>query len=149
MKLRHIVVGLALTGLSSVAAADLEPWVDYEVSEGVSMVTTVKVDANMVDKYLEGLSKSWVVGNERAKELGQIEDYSIWVSDLPNSGYFNVLLVIRFASAADMQPNKADYEEFQAGWTDENEELSDEQVQMYPNIRKINGQYLLRKVTLK
>lgn len=149
MKLRRIVVGLALTGLSSVAAADLEPWVDYEVSEGVSMVTTVKVDANMVDKYLEGLSKSWVVSNERAKELGQIEDYSIWVSDLPNSGYFNVLLVIRLASAADMQPNKADYDEFQAGWTDENEELSEEQVQMYPSIRKINGQYLLRKVTLK
>jgi len=145
MKLRHIVAGLALTGLASVASADLEPWVDYDISEGLSNVTTVKVDSNMIDAYLEGLSKSWVVGNERAKELGQIEDYAIYVSELPNSGQFNVVLVINYANSADLQPNKEDYDEFMEGWSDDDEQLSDEQVQMYPNIRKITGEYLMRE----
>ena len=149
MKLRHIVAGLALTGLASVASADLEPFVDYDISEGVSSVTTVKVDSNMIDKYLEGLSKSWVIGNERAKELGQIEDYAIYVSDLPNSGYFNVVLVINYASAADLQPNKEDYEEFMSGWSEEDQDQNEEQVQMYPSIRKINGEYLMREITIK
>ena len=149
MKLRHIVAGLALTGLSSIAAAGLEPLVDYDITEGLSWVTTVKVDSNMIDKYLEGLSKSWVVGNERAKELGQIEDYSIFVSELANSGHFNVVLVIEYSGAADLQPNKDDYDAFMEGWSDEDEEMSDEQVQMYPNIRKITGEYLMREITLK
>jgi hypothetical protein len=32
---------------------------------------------------------------------------------------------------------------------DSDKETSDEQVQMYPNIRKITGEYLLREITLK
>ena len=149
MKLRHIMAGLALAGFSGIAIADLEPWVDYDISEGVSNVTTVKVDSNMIDAYLEGLSKSWVVGNERAKELGQIESYSIFVSELPNSGHFNVVLVTNYASSADLQPNKEDYDAFMEGWSDDNEALSDEQVEMYPSIRKITGEYLMREITLK
>ena len=149
MKLRHLVTGIALTALSSVAIADLEPWEDYDISEGVSNVTTVKVDSNMIDAYLEGLSKSWVPGNERAKELGQIEDWAIYVSELPNSGEFNVVLVTNFASSADLQPNKEDYEEFMAGFTEEDDAVSDEQVEMYPSIRTITGEYLMREITLK
>ena len=149
MKIRHIVAGCALTALSSMAMADLEPYKDYDISTSVSNVTTVKVDSNMIDKYLEGLSKSWVVGNERAKELGQIEDYAIYVSQLPNSGHFNVILVITMADAADMQPSEEDYDAFMEGWSDDNEAVSDEQVQMYPSIRKITGEYLVREITLK
>ena len=35
------------------------------------------------------------------------------------------------------------------GWSDEDESTSEEQVQMYPNIRKITGEYLMREITLK
>ena len=42
----------------------------------------------MIDKYLEGLSKTWVTGNKVAMELGQIEGYSIYVSELPDSGEY-------------------------------------------------------------
>ena len=63
MKVRQLLAGLVLLSFASFAAADLEPWTDYELSEGVTNVTTVKVDSNMIDKYLEGLSKSWAPAN--------------------------------------------------------------------------------------
>jgi hypothetical protein len=46
--------------------ADLDPFYDYDVGEGVINVTTVKVDANIIDKYLEGLSKTWAPANDTA-----------------------------------------------------------------------------------
>ena len=55
------------------ALADLEAWTDYDIGESISNVTTVKVDSNMIDKYLEGLSKTWAPANEVAIRLGQIE----------------------------------------------------------------------------
>ena len=112
MKLRQLIAGVLLASIANIAAADLDPWTDYDIGEGVSNVTTVKVDSNMIDKYLEGLSKTWVTGNEAALELGQIESYSIFVSDLPNSGSFNVVLVTRFKDAGALQPLKANYDAF-------------------------------------
>ena len=150
---RHSTIGLvlvlALAGFASVASADLEPWTDYEISESVSNVTTVKVDSNMIDKYLEGLSKTWVPANETAKELGQIQDYGIYVSQLPNGGEFNVVLVVEMANASDMQPNKADYDAFMKAWGEENEKINEEIVPTYPDIRTITGEYLLREITIK
>ena len=149
MKISQLLVGLALASLATVASADLEPWTDYEVSPGVSNVTTIKVDSNMIDKYLEGLKNTWVPANEVAKELGQIKDYGIYVSQLPNGGDFNVLLVVRFESSADMQPDKAEYDAFMKAWGKENQEKSDKIVVTYPDIRTITGEYLLREVTMK
>ena len=149
MTLSKLLTVVALTGFASVASADLEPWTDYDISESVMNVTTVKVDSNMIDKYLEGLSKTWVPANETAKELGQIEDYGIFVSELPNGGEFNVVLVITMANAAEMQPNKEDYEAFMKAWGEENEKINEQIVPTYPNIRTITGEYLMRKITMK
>jgi hypothetical protein len=149
MKLRQVFVGLALTGIASVASADLEPWTDYDISPLVSNVTTVKVDSNMIDKYLEGLKSTWAPANDVAVELGQIESYGIYVSQLPNGGDFNVILVVRMKDAADMQPDQADYEAFMKKWGEENQELSDKIVLTYPDIRTITGEYLMREITFK
>ena len=149
MRLRQILTVIILTGLGSAAWADLEPWTDYELSEGVTNVTTVKVDANMIDKYLEGLSKTWAPANEVAKELGQIEGYWIHVSQLPSSGDFNVVLGIDFKDSAALQPNKAQYEAFMKKWGEANQARSDELVQTYPEIREIVGEYNMRVVTFK
>lgn len=149
MRISQLLAGVVLAGLATVASADLEPWTDYEVSPGVSNVTTIKVDSNMIDKYLEGLKNTWVPANEVAKELGQIKDYGIYVSELPNGGEFNVLLVVRFESAADLQPDKAQYEAFMKAWGKENQEKSDKIVLTYPEIRTITGEYLFREVTMK
>ena len=149
MKLRHVLVGFVLTGFASIASADLDAWTDYDIGSGVSNVTTVKVDSNMIDKYLEGLKATWAPANDVAVELGQIESYSIFVSDLANSGDFNVILVVRLKDAADMQPNQEDYDAFMQQWGEENEALTDEVVLTYPDIRTITGEYLMREITFK
>ncbi len=149
MKLRHLLVGLVFTGLASVANADLDAWTDYDISSGLSNVTTVKVDSNMINKYLEGLKATWAPANDVAVELGQIEGYNIYVSQLANSGDFNVILVVRMKDAADMQPNQADYEAFMKKWGEENQKKSDEIVVTYPDIRTITGEYLMREITFK
>jgi hypothetical protein len=149
MKLRHVLVGFALSGFASIASADLDAWTDYDISSGVSNVTTVKVDSNMIDKYLEGLKATWAPANDVAVELGQIEGYSIFVSELANSGDFNVILVTRMKDAADMQPNQADYDAFMKKWGEENQKLSDKIVVTYPDIRTITGEYLMREITFK
>ena len=125
MRISQLFAGLVLVCFAGIASADLEPWTDYEVSEGVSNVTTIKVDSNMIDKYLEGLRDTWVPANKVAMELGQIKDYGIYVSELPNGGEFNVVLIVQYASSADMQPDKAEYEAFMKAWGKENQEKSD------------------------
>lgn len=149
MKFKQLIAGVVFTCLASTAMADFEPWTDYELSEGVTNVTTVKVDSNMIDKYLEGLSQSWAPANEVAKELGHIEGYWIHVSQLPNGGDFNVVLGVDFKDAAAMQPSKSKYDDFMKKWGEANQARSDEMVQMYPGIRKIVGEYNMRAVTFK
>ena len=149
MKLRHVLAGIVLTGCASIANADLDAWTDYDISSGVSNVTTVKVDSNMIDKYLEGLKATWAPANDVAVELGQIEGYNIYVSQLANSGDFNVILVVRMKDAADMQPNQEDYEAFMTKWGEAAREQSDKIVLTYPDIRTITGEYLMREITFK
>ena len=88
-----MIAVLSCLFISGIAMADLDPWKDYEVSDAVWSVTTVKVDSNMGNAYLEGLRETWVPGNKISKELGQIEDWWIYRSDLESSGDFNLLLV--------------------------------------------------------
>ena len=149
MKLRQLLVATLLTGISAVAVADLDAWTDYDIGTQVSNVTTVQVDSNMIDKYLEGLRATWAPANDVAIGLGQIESYAIYVSELPNSGDFNVVLVTRMKSAADMQPSKARYDAFMKKWGEENQKKSDQIVMTYPEIRTITGEYLLREITFK
>ena len=149
MYIRTLLAILAIAFASS-AAADLTPWEDYEVSDAVWSVSTIKVHPNMDDAYLEGIKKTWVASNEVAKKLGQIEDYAIYRSDLPQSGDFNLLLVVKFAKTADLAPNKARYETFMKEWGEaQAQETSDYAQQNYPAMREITGQYYLRKIEIK
>lgn len=149
MKLRHVLVGFALTGFASIASADLEAWTDYDIGEGVSNVTTVKVDSNRIDTYLEGLSKTWAPANDVAIKLGQIESYSVFVSELPNGGDFNVVLVTNMKDSSALQPTKDRYDAFMKAWGEENQAVNDEIVPTYPDIRTIVGEYLVREITFK
>jgi hypothetical protein len=66
MKIKSLIAGLACLVSAGVALADLDPWKDYEASEAVWSVTTVKVKSNMSDAYLEGLRETWIPGNKIA-----------------------------------------------------------------------------------
>lgn len=150
MILRAIGLATASLFLSGIALADLEQWKDYDVSDTVLSISTIRVNANMDDAYLEGLRETWVKSNELAKKLGQITDYRIYRSDLPQSGDFNLVLIVEFANTADLAPNEAKYDAFVKQWTkerlDENQEMAQRD---YPAMREITGQYLMREITLK
>lgn len=148
--LRKFIVTMSGLFLAGTALADLEPWEDYEVSESVSVVTTIRVASNMMDAYLEGIRNTWVPGVEISKELGQIEDYAVFVSDLPESGDFNLVLVVRLATTADLAPNKERYEAFMREFGEQRSEETTEYAQRnYPAMRKITGEYRLRELTFK
>ena len=150
MSIKSILASVALLTISATALADLEPFKDYETSEAVWTVTTVRVNANMDDAYLEGLKNTWVAGNKVAMELGQMEEWHIYRSDLPQSGDFNLLLVVKFASTADLEPNKERYEAFIKKIGEQRNKESTEYAQKnYPAMRELTGQYQMREITLK
>ncbi len=150
MRTSTLIAGLACLVASGVAFADLDPWKDYEASEAVWSVTTVKVKSNMSDAYLEGLRETWIPGNKISQELGQIESWTIYRSDLEDSGDFNLVLVVKFPNTAALGPNKARYDAFMAKYTQEQADRSTEYAQKnYPAMREITGEYLLREITIK
>jgi hypothetical protein len=130
------------------AFAQLEPYRDYTVSDSVASVTTVRVAANMIDNYLEGIRATWVASSEAARQLGHLQNYHVYVSDLPASGDFNVMLVVNFANTSDLAPNRARYEAFMERWGRQNEAATRRTTTtVYPNMREITGEYLMREVT--
>lgn len=154
MSIKKLTVGVlgsvTLAGLAMTAWADLTPWTDYEVSDAVWNVTTIRVHPNMDDAYLEGLKQTWIASNEVAKKLGQIEDYTILRSDLAQSGDFNLLLMVKVASTADLAPSKERYDAFMKEWGEARGKESTEFAQKnYPAMRDITGQYIMREVTVK
>ena len=119
------------------------------IIHAIMTVTTVKVDPNMGDVYLAGLQNSWVKAVKIQKELGYIKDWKIYGSDLPNSGDFNMLLVVTFNNSADLEPNKKKYDAFMKKWTEADEKMSNEIAAKYPEVRKLTGEYQLREIMLK
>ena len=132
------------------AAAQLQVWEDYDVSDAVWSVTMVKLDPGTQDIYLEGLKSTWVAANEVAKSLGHIEDYSIYANQAVAGGAFDLMLVIKMPSTASMAPSRERYDEFMEAWGKENQDASSEKVlELYNQIREIQGEYFLREITVK
>jgi hypothetical protein len=151
--MKHVkiaLVSLALLLTAGMARADLEPYKDYAVSDAVWHVTTIRVNSNMGDAYLEGLRKTWVTSSQLAKDLGQMEDFKIYRSDLPEAGDFNLMLVVKFKNDGDLAPNKARYDAFMAKWgADRDKETTAMAQKDYPGMRTITGEYRMREITLK
>jgi len=136
--------------VSAPAVAQLKVWEDYEVSDAVWSLTTVKLDPGTQDIYLEGLKSTWVAANEVAKSLGHIEDYAIYTNQAVASGAFDLLLVMKMPNTAAMAPSRERYNEFMEAWGQENMDASNEKVlELYNEIREIQGEYMLREITMK
>jgi hypothetical protein len=57
--------------------------------------------------------------------------------------------VLRLLAAADLAPNRARYQAFMREWGTANEDASEEiSTTVYPNIRNITGDYLMRELTM-
>ena len=147
---KTLFTALALMMVSATAFADLEPGKDYQESEAVWSISTIRVDPNMDDAYLEGIKKTWVASNEASKKLGHIESYSMYRSISPQSGDFNLLLIVKFANTADLAPNKARYDAFMKSVGEASAKATTDYSQKnYPAMRTITSEYLMREITLK
>jgi len=149
MRFKLLITALLFTFFAQSALAQLEPFKDYDISDELWNITLIKVDPNMGDDYLEGLRETWVASNKVAKELGQIEDFSIYRSQLESSGDVNLFLVTKFANNDQLEPNKEEYDKFMKAWGEANQERSREITKNYPGMRKITGEYLVREITVK
>jgi hypothetical protein len=149
MRNTMLLLAFGLTLIAGPAFADLKPWKDYTISDSVWSITTIKVHSNMDDAYLEGLRETWVASSEIAKKLGQIEEYHIYRSDLPEAGSFNLLLIVKFKNNEMLAPNKARYEAFMKEWGAERDKKTTDKAQKeYPAMRDIVGEYTVREITL-
>lgn len=149
--MKHLLVSLIclLFSYSAVAKDRLAIYEDYDLGTEITAMTTVSVDPNMSDVYLAGLRDSWVKAVRIQKELGYIKDWKIYGSDLSVSGDFNMLLMVTFNSAADLEPDKKKYDAFMKKWGAENEKKSNEISAKYPEVRTLTGEYRFREIMLK
>lgn len=145
----RVLLGGFLLACSMAATADFEMFEDYEFAQETVSMTTVKVAAGKGEDYLEGLAQTWVESNNVAKELGHIQDFSIYTSQLPESGDFNVVLLITYKSLADLAPSKARYDAFMAKWSEKTRKRNEKIAATYPEMREIVGEYFLNRVILK
>ena len=111
----------------------------------------VKLDPGTQDIYLEGLQSTWVAANEVAKSLGHVEYYAIHANQAPAPGAFDLLLVIKFPSTEMMGPSRERYNAFMEAWGNrKTRPASNEKVlELYNEIREIQGEYMTREITLK
>ena len=142
-------IAAAAFAMASPAAAQLQPWEDYEPQETVIELTYVKVDEGQLPFYLEGLRDTWVKANEAAKSIGQITDYGIYVVPY-GSNEVNLVLRVNYPNLASLDPDKAEYDKFMEAWGKANQESSSKTVrELYNKIRKIKGTYILRELKMK
>jgi hypothetical protein len=149
--MNNVLIALlcVLFSYSVVAKDRLEIYEDYDLGTEITMMTTVKIDPNMGDVYLAGLRESWVKAVKIQKNLGYIKDWKIYGSDLAISGNFNMLLMVTFDSAADLEPSKKKYAAFMKKWSEQDEKKSNEISAKYPEVRTLTGEYRLREIILK
>jgi hypothetical protein len=147
---RLIALSMALAIFANPVSAQLQPWEDFEASDSVWLVTHVDLDPGTFGIYLEGLKSTWVAANEVAKELGQIEDYAIYSNQYGSADDFDLVLVVEMAGTEDIAPNRERYEAFLEAYGQANIDQGSETVRnLYNKIRRIQGNYLLRKITIK
>jgi hypothetical protein len=129
--------------------AELEIYKDYDIGNEIISMTTVKIDPNMGDVYLAGIRESWVKAVRLQKKLGFIKDWKIYSSELPQSGDFNMILMVIFSSSSDLEPNQKKYNTFMKSWGEANQENSRKISKTYPEVRTLTGEYRLREIMLK
>jgi len=141
---------LIAISFASSASAQLKVWEDYEPSDAYWSITTVKLEPGTFNIYLEGLKATWVAANEVAKELGHVEDYAIYANQAVARGAFDLMLVIKYPNSDSMGPNRERYNEFMKAWGEENMDNSNETVlELYNEIREIQGEYMIREIMIK
>ena len=142
--MKNILVLVLTFSISNVFA---EIWEDYEPSDQQIQLTVIDVQSNYLDNYLVNLKRTWVRSVEVQKELGQIVDYGVYVSDGANSP--NVWLTITYENMAAMQQSKEKWDAVNAvleeKYGDDEEEL-DKISKGYEEIRTMIDNQRINRV---
>ena len=149
MKIGLVTLFCLLLSCSIFAKDRLEVYEDYDFGTEIMSITTVKIDPNMGDVYLAGLRESWVKAVKIQKKLGYIKDWKIYGSDLSVSGDFNMMLMVTFNNANDLEPSKEKYAAFMKEWSKDDEKRSNAIAKKYPEVRTLTGEYRMREIILK
>ena len=138
----------SMISISSVSIAQ-----DIYDSKTVWRISTIRIDANMEDKYLENLSKTWKMSMDMAKEEGLIKSYKILKGPAANEADYNLLLMVENEKMGDYDPDPtkdAKWETIEEKVIAElSKETFDETVAMYGDIRKFLGVKIMREIELK
>ena len=142
--MKNILLLVLIFSISNVFA---EIWEDYEPSDQQIQLTVIDVQSNYLDNYLVNLKRTWVRSVEVQKELGQIVDYGVYVSDGANSP--NVWLTITYENMAAMQQSKEKWDAVNAvleeRYGDDEEEL-DKISKGYEEIRTMIDNQRINRV---
>ena len=131
-------------------AQAFEVHTDYAPSKEVWNVTMVKVNPNRIDDYLEGLKQTWVPGCEISKKQGTVLDCFVYLSETAANSDFNMLLVMKFASGASLDPNAEQFKQFQAQMRAQlAEDKQDKLVEGYEELRTFAGEQNFRQIEFK
>ena len=60
MKIYTYPALLSLLFTNVKVAAELTPWEDYEIANSLYLFTTIKLEPNMGDAWLQGLKNTWI-----------------------------------------------------------------------------------------
>ena len=151
MKKSTLLLAVAFVFVIGQSLAQLTPYEDFETSDQVTYINTIKVKENMMPYYLEKLKKTWFQAVKFQKEKGYILDYKIWVSDLPNSGDFNLITMVTFANEDATRGNEEIFKAVTAHMDSQSSQEDRDKIitKDYPKMRKITGQYRIRTVEFK
>lgn len=149
MKRFAIAASAAALALSFNAQA-FEVYTDYTPSKEVWNVTMVKVNPNRIDDYLEGLKQTWQPGCEIGKKMGTVVDCFVYLSETAANRDFNLMLVMKFPSAAVGDPNAEQFKQFQAQIRAQlAQEKQDKIVEGYDDLRTFFGEQSFRRIEFK
>jgi hypothetical protein len=123
---------------------------DFVPSKEVYDVTFVHVNPNRLADYLAGIKQTWWGGCQAQKKQGSVLDCAIYASSTMANRDFNMILVIKRASAAMSDPDEARYNAVQAELRKQLAEDKEKKlVSGYEEMRTFFGQQEFRQITLK
>ncbi len=149
MKRIALAVSAAALAIATSAGA-FEIFTDYTPSKEVWDVTMVNVNPNRIDDYLEGLKQTWASGCDIGKKLGTVLECGIYVSETAANRDFNVILVLKYPSAATLDPDAELFKKFQAEMRAKLAEDKEKKlVEGYEQMRTFFGEQAFRRIEFK
>ncbi|MCB0521209.1 MAG: hypothetical protein H6577_00035 [Lewinellaceae bacterium] len=143
-------VRLTLCAVFFLTAQHAQAQSDVYDSGTVWTLSTIRIDANMDDEYLQRLSKTWKAMMDEAKKEQLILGYKILKGNAANQDDFNLLLMVEYRNLSSMDPDPARDAKWKA-IRDRIQARPDHQdiLQRYGEIRQFFGQKVMREIVLK